>query len=191
MIIQEGWHKWPTYKNLRPSAFGLPANSGHGTPGLPNNFTVSRKIAILQMSPLAILWTSSSSKHFLCNGDPKSHSNWRSWPSCFLLAWQQLDQRRSSFRFQRYLNFNSYHRRICNVNIYWYVRPVLYLLLYLILTPRKAQGLVFGEQFNFCNLMRRHMLCRLMLSIKDLRQYSTLRRRQDTNSSKNYFNLLD
>lgn len=54
----------------------------------------------------------------------------------------------------------------------------------------KAQGLVFGAQFNSCNLMRRHMWCHPIESITDLRRSSTLRKPQDTNSSKNCFNLL-
>ena len=54
----------------------------------------------------------------------------------------------------------------------------------------KAQGSVFGAQFNSCNLMRRHLWCHPIESITDLRRSSTLRKPQDTNSSKNCSNLL-
>ena len=54
----------------------------------------------------------------------------------------------------------------------------------------KAQGLVFGAQFNYCSLIRRHTWCRPIVSMVEMRRSSTLRNKQDTNSSKNYFNLL-
>ena len=54
----------------------------------------------------------------------------------------------------------------------------------------KAQGLAFGAQFSTWHLIRRHMCCRPIVSMVDLRRPSTLRNKQDSNSSKNYSNLL-
>ena len=54
----------------------------------------------------------------------------------------------------------------------------------------KAQGLVYGAQFNSCNLIRLHMCCRPIVSMVDLRRSSMLRKQQHSNSSKNYFNLI-
>ena len=54
----------------------------------------------------------------------------------------------------------------------------------------KAQGLAFGAQFNSWHLIRRHLCCRPIVLMVDLRRSSTLRKRQHFSSSRNYFNLL-
>ena len=72
-----------------------------------------------------------------------------------------------------------------------FIPPVLFFFPSSILMDRpKAQGLVFGVQFNSWHLIRQHMCCRPIVSMVDLQRPSTLRKKQDSNSSKNYFNLL-
>ena len=72
-----------------------------------------------------------------------------------------------------------------------FIPPIVFFFRVLYLIHRtKAQGLAFGAQSNSWHLIRRHMCCRLIVSMVDLRRPSTLRKNQDSNSSKNYFNLL-